>query len=153
MLTQRLANIVFAILILAATAWFAKIATGFEATGLLASSGLPSKFFPLVILGFIAVCAVIVLATYAFKRAAGGDDGKTVFGHRREAVRGVTILGVALACYLIWARWGFVPMAIVMGPASALAMGVRSLPIYVVVSALTVAVYLVFSQLLGIRLQ
>lgn len=153
MLTQRLANIVFAILVLAAAAWFAKIATGFKAAGLLANSGLPSKFFPLVILGFIAVCAMVVLATYVFQRAAGGDDGKSVFGHPREAVRGVTTLGVALACYLIWARWGFVPMAIVMGPASALAMGVRSLPIYIVLIVLTGAVYLVFSQLLGIQLK
>jgi len=62
MLTQRAANIAFALFTLAACAWFAVIAQGFEASGLLASSGLPSKFFPQLMLGFTAACAVVVAA-------------------------------------------------------------------------------------------
>ncbi len=54
MLTQRTANIVFEILMALACAYFAWVARGLEATGLLASSGLSSSFFPQVLLGFTA---------------------------------------------------------------------------------------------------
>jgi len=46
MLSQRTANLVFVAALLAACGYFAWVAEGFVTSGLLASSGLPSKFFP-----------------------------------------------------------------------------------------------------------
>jgi hypothetical protein len=151
MLSQRLANIVFTIAVIVACIWFAMVANGFEATGLLATSGLPSKFFPQLILGFTGVCALIVCAAYAVRGSAGGDDQQQVFNDAGEARRGLLTLVVAIACYFIWSRFGFVPMAVVMGPLSLLAMGIRSIWIYLVVLALTGLTYLVFTRLLGIQ--
>ena len=152
MLTQRLANILFAILILIACAYFAWVAEGFAAAGLLASSGLPSKFFPQLTLGFIAVCAVIVALTYLLRGSAGGDEGETVFGGGGDVRRGLLMLVVAVVCYLIWTNFGFIPMAVLMGPLSLLAMGIRSIWIYLTVLILTALIYLVFTQLLGVQL-
>lgn len=153
MLTQRAAGIAFAILVLIACAWFAWLAEGFEAAGLLASSGLPSKFFPQVVLGFTAFCALGVVAAYIFRGHAGNDEGKLVFAHPSEALRGLLTMVVAILCFVIWTRWGFVPMAVVMGPACALAMGVRRPAIHAIVLGLTAIIYLVFTQVLGIQLR
>lgn len=152
MLTQRLANIVFTILLLIACIWFAVIAQGFEASGLLASSGLPSKFFPQLLLAFTGLCAVIIAGLYLIKGQAGGDSGETVFANFAEARRGLLMMVVAVACYFVWKRFGFVPMAAVMGPLSLLAMGVKAISHYAIVLALTVLIYLVFTQLLNIQL-
>ena len=149
MLTQRLANIIFTIAVLAAAAYFAWYAQGFEAAGLLAASGLPSKFFPQLLLAGIAICAVVVLITYWTRGSAGGDEGETVYEAPMDAVRGLSTLAVVIAAYVIWRIWGFVPMAAFLGPASCLAMGVRNPYVYVVVLALAGIVYLVFTQLLG----
>lgn len=151
MLSQRLANVVFAIVVLAVAAYFGWIAQGFKAAGLLASSGLPSRFFPQLVLGGIAFCAATVLTVYLTKGAAGGDDGKTVYAERTGAARGLATLGVVIAAYAVWHVWGYVPMAIFAGPATCLAMGVRAPRIYVAVLALTGLVYLAFTQLLGTR--
>jgi hypothetical protein len=59
------------------------------------------------------------------------------------------VLAVAVICYVIWIKVGFVPMAALMGPLSLLAMGVRSWRIYLTVLVLAGVVYLVFTQLLG----
>ncbi len=150
--TQRQANIAFAILILAGCAYFAWVAQGFEATGLLASSGLPSRFFPQLLLTFVAVCAAGVLATYAVRGSAGDDEGETVFASPVEGARGLATLGVAVAGYWIWSAWGYVAMAAFLAPAACLAMGVRNPVIYAVVCLLFGAVYLVFTQTLGTRL-
>jgi hypothetical protein len=151
MLSQRLANIVFAILIVIACGWFAVIAEGFQATGLLASSGLPSKFFPQLLLGFTAICAVIIAGLYAFRGEAGGDSGETVFADFAEARRGLLMMAVAVVCYFIWKNVGFIAMALCMGPLNLLAMGVRSITQYIVVLLLTGLTYLVFTHLLNIQ--
>ena len=152
MLTQRLANIVFAFIVVIACAYFGALAQGFQTTGLLASSGLPSKFFPQLMLGFTAFCAVIVGVRYALHGFAGGDAGQTVFGSGGDARRGLLMLVVAVFCYLVWSQFGFLPMAVLMGPLSLLAMGVRSIRIYVTVLVLTGLVYAVFTRLLGVQL-
>jgi len=152
MLTQRLANIVFAIIVVIACVYFAVLAQGFEAAGLLASSGLPSKFFPQLMLGFTALCAIIVGVLYAVRGSAGGDAGQTVFGDVGDARRGLSMLGVAVVSYLLWSNVGFVPMAVVMGPLSLLAMGIRTIWIYITILLLTGLIYAVFTQLLGIQL-
>lgn len=152
MLSQRLANIVFAALILAGCVYFALVAQGFETSGLLASSGLPSKFFPQLMLGGMAIFALVVAHTYITKGGAGGDDASTVFAGSGEARRGLLMLAVCIASYAIWRNFGFIPMAILLGPLSLLAMGVRAPIIYAVVWALTALVYVVFTYGLGIGL-
>ncbi|MCY3727119.1 MAG: tripartite tricarboxylate transporter TctB family protein [Paracoccaceae bacterium] len=152
MLSQRIANTVFAVLVILVSFYFAWIAEGFEASGLLASSGLPSKFFPQLILGTIIACAIITCYLYAFKGQAGGDAGETVFGTAGDARRGILMLIVSIASYLIWRNFGFLPMAILIGPLSLLAMGIKQPYIYATVWVLTGCVYLVFTFLLGIQL-
>ncbi len=152
MLSQRLANLVFAALILVACGYFAWVAQGFETSGLLASSGLPSKFFPQLMLGGMALCALVVGFVYATYGAAGGDEGMNVFGDAGETRRGLLMLAVCIASYTIWRNFGFIPMAVLLGPLSLLAMGVRSPMIYAVVWALTALVYIVFTYGLGIQL-
>ena len=151
MLTQRAANIVFSFIVVIACAYFGALAQGFKATGLLASSGLPSKFFPQLMLGFTAFCAIVVGARYALHGFAGGDTERTVFGSAGDARRSLLMLVVAVFCYLVWSWAGFLPMAVLMGPLSLLAMGVRSIRIYVTVLVLTGIIYAVFSRLLGVQ--
>lgn len=152
MLGQRTANLVFVAFVLAACAYFAWVAEGFETSGLLASSGLPSKFFPQLILGGVAACALIVGVLYTFKGSTGGDEGQTVFTQAGEARRGVLMLVVSVACYIIWQWFGFITMAVLLGPASLLAMGIRQPAVYAVVLTLTVFIYFVFTQGLNIQL-
>lgn len=152
MLSQRIANTVFALLVILISFYFAWIAEGFEASGLLASSGLPSKFFPQLILGTIIACAIITCYLYGIKGEAGGDAGETVFDNAGDARRGILMLIVSVVCYLSWRSFGFVPMAILLGPLSLLAMGIKQPYIYATVWGLTGCVYLVFTYLLGIQL-
>ncbi|NKC13009.1 MAG: hypothetical protein GKR94_12635 [Gammaproteobacteria bacterium] len=151
MLSQRAANSVFAILVIVASCYFAWMAEQFETSGLLASSGLPSKFFPQLTLGFTALCAVVVIFLYARRGAAGGDEGQAVFADIGEARRGLLMLAVMVICYLIWLHAGFVSMAALAGPLSLAAMGIRSKLIYLTVLILTGVIYIVFTQLLGVQ--
>lgn len=151
MLLQRVANLVFIVAILGMCGYFAWVAEGFVTTGLLASQGLPSKFFPQLTLGITAACALVVGYGY-LTRGSVGDDGETVFENAQEARQGILMLAVAVACYLIWRSFGFLPMAVVLGPLSLLAMGVRRPAIYVVVLALTALITAVFTYGLGIQL-
>lgn len=151
MLTQRTANLVFVLLLIGSCGYFAWVAEGFVTSGLLASSGLPSKFFPQLLLALTGGCACIVAYLYAFKSGAG-DDGETVFANGAEARRGILMLGVAVGCYFIWRNFGFLPMAVLLGPASLLAMGVRKPAMYLIVLAITAVVTLVFTYGLKIQL-
>ena len=152
MLSQRLANIVFAAALVAASGVFAWIAEGFEAQGLLAESGLPSKFFPQLTLACVAACALAVFVDYARKGASGGDGGRFVFVDAGEARRGLSMLAAAAACYVVWLRFGFVPMAASLGPLCLLAMGIRDPWKFFAVWALTGLVCLAFVLGLGVRL-
>lgn len=152
MLSQRTANLVFVTLLVAACGYFAWVAEGFQTSGLLASSGLPSKFFPQLMLGVTAICALVVGLVYWIKGAAGSDEGANVFGEAADARRGLLMLLVAVGCYVVWQSFGFIPMAVVLGPASLVAMGVRQPMIYLVVWVLTAFIYVVFTRALGIQL-
>ncbi|MEL6958779.1 MAG: tripartite tricarboxylate transporter TctB family protein [Pseudomonadota bacterium] len=152
MLSQRVANLVLVVITVCACGYFAWLAQGFTTSGLLASAGLPSKFFPQLTLGLIALCAVLVGYAYLTRGAEGGDEAQTVFANGHEARQGVLMLAVTVACYAIWRNFGFLPMALLLGPLSLLAMGVFKPLIYVVVLALTAAVTLVFTYGLGIQL-
>lgn len=152
MFSQRIANTAFAVLVILASSYFAWVAEGFEAAGLLASSGLPSKFFPQLMLGAMVACAIIVCYLYGVKGEAGGDSGKTVFGNKGDAGRGILMLAVSVVCYLVWRSFGFIPMALLIGPLSLLAMGIKQPLIYATVWVLTGCVYMVFTYLLEIQL-
>lgn len=149
MLSQRLANIIFAVLIIAASGWFAWVAQGFEAAGLLAASGLPSRFFPQLLLAGLAICAVLVLVTYIVKGRASEDEPDHLYESPRAALRGLATLVMVICGYVIWQHWSFEAMAVFLGPATLLAMGERNPVIYAVVLALAGGVYLIFTQLLG----
>ena len=152
MLSQRAANLVFVAAILAASGYFAWVAEGFVTSGLLASSGLPSKFFPQLMLAMIAVCALIVGYLYLVRGSAGDDEGETVFADGVEARQGLLMLVAAIACYFIWRSFGFIPMAVLIGPLSLLAMGNRQPLIYAAVLALTGLTTLIFTYGLGVQL-
>lgn len=152
MFSQRVANLVFVFVIVVACGYFAWVAEGFTTTGLLASAGLPSKFFPQLMLGLTAICAVIVGYGYLKQGAVGGDDGETVFADGKEARRGLLMLVVAVFCYVIWRNFGFLPMAVLLGPLSLVAMGVFKPVYYIAVLALTAVVTLIFTYGLGIGL-
>ena len=152
MLSQRLANLIFVIAVIMGCGYFAWVAEGFTTSGLLASAGLPSKFFPQLMLGLTAFCAGLVGYAYLRHGAAGGDEGETVFANAKEARQGILMLGVTVACYAIWRNFGFLPMAVVLGPLSLLAMGVLKPVFYMVVLALTAGVTLIFTYGLGIGL-
>ena len=152
MLTQRWANIAFSGLLLVACVYFAVEAEKFKTSGLLATSGLPSKFFPQLLLAFVAGCALVVLYLYGVRGSAGDNDGERVFEDAKAATRGILMLGVAVASYIVWMNFGFIAMAVLMGPASLLAMGVRNVWIYGAVLALTGLIFLVFTRLLNVPL-
>lgn len=152
MLTQRRANIVFAIVALLAAVFLAVQAFGFEDNVLLGKSQLSSRFFPLTALSFIIVCALVVLIQLIGLPIEDPAGTKPVYGHWRESFRGAMTFLVAVACFLVWTYVGFVPMALIVGPACALVMGVRSVWVYVFLIASGFAIYLVFSQLLGVEL-
>jgi hypothetical protein len=151
MLSQRTANLVFLVAILAACGYFSWVAEGFVTSGLLASQGLPSKFFPQLTLGITALCAVIVGFLY-LTRGSVGDADESVFENVKAARQGILMLAVAVVCYLIWRNFGFVPMAVLLGPLSLLAMGVSRPMIYVIVLALTAFITALFTYGLGIQL-
>jgi len=152
MLSQRLANIVFAIFIIVACIYFAAVAQGFEAAGLLATSGLPSKFFPQLMLAGTALCAVIVGIGYALRRPVNGQI-ENVFNDIGEARRGLLTLMVAVVCYVLWSRVGFISMVVLMGPLCLMVMGIRSIKLYVAVLLMSAIVYVLFTQLLGVQLK
>ena len=148
MLSKRIGNIVFAAFLILASMYFGWLAEGFEASGLLATSGLPSKFFPQLMLGCTAICAGIVIWHYIMSDQEQGF----VFVTKSDALRGVLMLFVSILCYFIWREFGFVPMAVVFGPLSLLAMGIKQVGIYVIVWALSALIWVIFTFVLGVQL-
>lgn len=152
MLSQRTANLVFVTALLAASGYFEWVAEGVVTSGLLGSSGLPSKSFPHLMLGAMALCALIVGFQYLTRGGAGGDEGQSVFDGAGAALRGPLMLVVSVICYFVWKTYRFVPMAVILGPLSLLAMRVRAPLIYVTVLVLSALIWAVFTYGLGIQL-
>ena len=152
MLSQRIANLIFVAIIICACGYFAWIAESFTTSGLLASSGLPSKFFPQLMLGIMSICALIVGYQYFTNKIMNGDEDQTVFKNAIEARQGILMVVVALVCYIVWREIGFVAMALIIGPISLLSMRIYKPLIYGVVLGLTGLITLIFTFGLGIRL-
>lgn len=150
--TQRAANVVFALAVIVACLCFIGVAQSFELTGFSREVGLDAKFFPQLVLGFTGLCALVVAFLYAVRGSAGGDEGRRVFANAGDARRGVLTFLAAVASLIVWQRFGFPAMAVLMGPLCLLAMGVRSVKTYIVVLVLAAMVYVVFTRLLGVQL-
>lgn len=148
MISQRNANLVFALVLLVLSGWMAVIAWGFE-TPALGDATLPTKFFPLVLLGFIAFCTVIYAREYIV-HGQSGDDGDDVLYHdRKQAKTGLLTLTSVVVSYLLWQQFGFLVAGLFATPAVAFAMGTRKLAHYVIIAVGAVITYLIFTYGLG----
>ena len=148
MISQRSANLVFALILLVLSGWMAVIAWGFE-TPALGDATLPTKFFPLVLLGFIAVCTVIYAREYIVYGQSGGDGDELLYQDKKQAKTGLLTLASVVFSYMLWQQFGFVVAGLFATPAIAFAMGTRKLTHYAIIAVGAGITYLVFTHGLG----
>ena len=148
MISQRNANLVFALILLVLSGWMAVIAWGFE-TPALGDATLPTKFFPLVLLGFIAFCTVIYAREYIVHGQSGDDSDDVLYHDSKQAKTGLLTLTSVVVSYLLWQQFGFLVAGLFATPAIAFAMGTRKLAHYVIIAVGAVITYLIFTYGLG----
>lgn len=148
MISQRSANLVFALILLVLSGWMAVIAWGFE-TPALGDATLPTKFFPLVLLGFIAVCTVIYAREYIVHGQSGGDGDEVLYQDKKQAKTGLLTLASVVFSYMLWQQFGFVVAGLFATPAIAFAMGTRKITHYAIIAVGAGITYLVFTHGLG----
>ena len=148
MISQRSANLVFALILLVLSGWMAVIAWGFE-TPALGDATLPTKFFPLVLLGFIAVCTGIYAREYIVHGQSGGDGNEVLYQDKEQAKTGLLTLASVLLSFMLWQKFGFVVAGLFATPAVAFAMGTRKITHYAIIAAGAGITYLVFTHGLG----
>ena len=148
MISQRSANLVFALILLVLSGWMAVIAWGFE-TPALGDATLPTKFFPLVLLGFIAVCTVIYAREYIVHGQSGGDGDELLYQDKKQAKTGLLTLASVVFSYMLWQQFGFVVAGLFATPAIAFAMGTRKITHYAIIAVGAGITYLVFTHGLG----
>ena len=148
MILQRTANLVFAIILLILSVWMAVIAWSFE-TPALGDATLPTKFFPLVLLGFISFCTVIYAREYLVYGQSGGDGDEVLYQNASQAKTGLLTLASVVISYLLWHQFGFIVAGLFATPAIAFAMGTRKLSHYAVITIGAGVTYLVFTYGLG----
>ena len=165
MISQRIANLIFAAIVLVVTGYMAWLAWGFE-TPPLGGATLPTKFFPLVLLGFITLCVMIYAIEYILRGQSGGDGGTALSQSWAQARRGLFTLVIVLALFWFWrdgndaikALTGFdltslVPTwaiaGVLIGPLVAFSMGARVWWHFVLIVALSVLIYIAFAFGLG----
>ena len=148
MISQRVANLVFAAISLVAAACMGWIAWGFE-TPPLGDATLPTKFFPLILVGFVAVSTVVYAIEYILLGQSGGDEKEVLFEGWPEARRGLSTLTVTCISYFIWQEFGFMYAGLFATPAIALAMGTRNLWHFGIIFIGAGLTYLVFTYGLG----
>jgi len=148
MISQRSANLVFALILLVLSGWMAVIAWGFE-TPALGDATLPTKFFPLLLLGFIAVCTVIYAREYIVHGQSGGDGDEVLYQDKKQAKTGLLTLASVVFSYMLWQQFGFVIAGLFATPAVAFAMGTRKITHYAIIAVGAGITYLVFTHGLG----
>lgn len=148
MISQQRANLFFAVILLSLAGWMAWIAWGFE-TPALGDATLPTKFFPLVLLGFIAVCTVIYAREYIVHGESGGDGDEVLYQDIKQAKTGLLTLAAVVVSYGLWQQFGFLAAGFFATPAVAFAMGTRKISHFFVIFAGAVITYLVFTYGLG----
>ena len=148
MISQRSANLVFSVFLLISAGWMAWIAWGFE-TPALGDATLPTKFFPLVLLGFIAVCTVIYAREYIVYGQSGGDKDNTLYQDKGQARTGLLTIASVIISYVIWQYFGFVAAGLFAMPSVAFSMGTRKPSHYAIIFIGAIFTYLVFTYGLG----
>ncbi len=148
MISQRNANLVFALILLVLSGWMAVIAWGFE-TPALGDATLPTKFFPLVLLGFIAFCTVIYAREYIVHGQSGDDSDDVLYHDSKQAKTGLLTLTSVVVSYLLWQQFGFIVAGLFATPTIAFAMGTRKLSQYAVIAIGAGVTYLIFTYGLG----
>ena len=148
MISQRTANLVFASILLVSSGWMAVIAWGFE-TPALGDATLPTKFFPLVLLGFIVFCTLTYAREYLLHGQSGGDGDEVLYQNASQAKTGLLTLASVVISYLLWQQFGFIVAGLFATPTIAFAMGTRKLSHYAVITIGAGVTYLVFTYGLG----
>ena len=148
MISQRTANLIFAFILLVLSGWMAVIAWDFE-TPALGDATLPTKFFPLVLLGFIVFCTVIYAREYIVHGQSGGDGNDVLYQNSTQAKTGLFTLASVLVSYGLWQQFGFMIAGVFATPAIAFAMGTRKISHYAIIAIGAVVTYLVFTYGLG----
>lgn len=148
MISQRSANLVFAFILIVLAGWMAWIAWSFE-TPALGDATLPTKFFPLVLLGFIVFSTVIYAREYIVHGQSGGDGDDVLYHNSKQARTGLFTLAAVIFSYGLWHHFGFLVAGLFATPAIAFSMGTRSLSHYVIIAAGAGLTYLVFAHGLG----
>ena len=152
MIPQRIANLIFVAVLMVTFAYMAWLASGFE-TPALGGATLPTHFFPLALIAFIAVCAVIYASEYLVAGGSGGDQGETVYKDWIKARRGLSTMIATCASFFIWSEFGFIAAGIIAAPWVALAMGTRKLWQFAIIIIGSVITYLVFTYGLDTHFQ
>ena len=152
MISQRRANLIFASVLLVLSGWMAMIAWHFE-TPALGDATLPTKFFPLVLLGFIVFCTVIYAREYIVHGESGGDGDEVLYQNGQQAKTGLLTLATVVVSYMLWQQFGFLIAGLFATPAIAFAMGTRTLSHYVIIALGAGLTYLVFTHGLGTQFQ
>ena len=148
MISQRTANLIFAFILLVLSGWMAVIAWGFE-TPALGDATLPTKFFPLVLLGFIVFCTVIYARDYIVHGQSGGDGNDVLYQNSTQAKTGLLTVTAVLLSYGLWQQFGFMIAGVFATPAIAFAMGTRKISHYAIIAIGAGVTYLVFTYGLG----
>jgi len=148
MISQRTANLIFAFILLVLSGWMAVIAWGFE-TPALGDATLPTKFFPLVLLGFIVFCTVIYAREYIVHGQSGGDGNDVLYQNSTQAKTGLLTVTAVLVSYGLWQQFGFLIAGVFATPAIAFAMGTRKISHYAIIAIGAGVTYLVFTYGLG----
>ena len=148
MISQRSANLIFALLLLILTAWMAWIASHFQ-TPALGDATLPTKFFPLILLGFIALCVVIYAREYIYFGHSGGDGDEQLYKDSTQAKAGLLTLASACLSYVIWQEFGFMAAGVFATLAISFSMGARQVSHFAIIIIGAVLTYAVFTYGLG----
>lgn len=161
MVSQRIANIVFALLLLAVVGYMSWLAWNFQ-TNPFGDATLPTKFFPLFVLGSIGLFTTLYALEYIFRGGSGGDGDQVFFDSISGFVRSLLTIAVVLATYIVWRQKGielpglgtvpaFAVAGILLPIGTALAMGCRSLIQLGVIVVATVLIYFAFRFGLNVR--
>ena len=148
-MTQRAANIICALSIIIAAAVFVFLAHGIVEPSAFADAPMSARFFPITVLVCVIICAILVVVEYGLHIR---DGSQRLFSEISEPVRAMLTFITMIGAYFVWKEMGFFAMAVIIGPAMAAIMGVRSPWAYAVLLAFGPAVMWIFETALRIRL-
>ena len=148
-MTQRTANIIWALSIIIAATVFISFARGIVEPSAFADAPMSARFFPITVLICVIICAGLIVGEYVTRLRDGSSRLYSEFG---EPLRAALTFIAMIAAYFIWSEVSFFAMALVIGPVMAVIMGVRSPWAYIILLAFGPAVMWIFETALRIRL-